>query len=252
METNETHAIILAAGRGTRMKCDSPKCLTQFGDEPFIKHTLRELGDICKVPTIIVGYKGEEVIKEIGDGPNYVWQHQLLGTGHAVMCAKESLTEKNFKTILVLMCDQPLISANTFKELVDVHAKSGSVITLTTAMVPSFENEYTPFIQFGRIIRGNDGFVDKIAEWKDATQEEFAVKEVNLGMYAFDAEFLWSHLDKLTTNNTLGQYYITDLVEMAFKEGRKVDGYILKDTTEAFGVNSLEDLEIAKRFVRTK
>lgn len=249
METNDIHAIILAAGRGTRMKCDSPKCLTQFGDEPFLRHTLRELVPVCSNPTIVVGYKGEEVIAEIGDGPNYVWQHELLGTGHAVMCAKDSLAGKDFKTILVLMCDQPLISTHTFQQLAETHKKSGSAITIATAELPNFENEYTPFIQFGRVIRDATGHVDKIAEWKDATEEEFAVKEVNLGMYAFDAEFLWSHLDKLTTNNTLGQYYITDLIEMAFNEGKRVSAYTLKDNKEAFGVNSLEDLEIAKRFV---
>lgn len=243
------HAIILAAGRGTRMKCDSPKCLTQFGDEPFLKHTLRELSSVCKDPTIVVGYKGEEVIETIGTGPNYVWQHDLKGTGHAVMCARESLVGKGYKTILVLMCDQPLISQATFEGLVKTHEESGSAITLTTASVPNFENEYTPFIQFGRIIRGTDSFVDKIAEWKDATPEEFAVTEVNLGMYAFDAEFLWSHLDKITTDNSLGQYYLTDLVAMAFEEGKKVSGYKLEDNREAFGVNSLEDLEIAKRFI---
>lgn len=248
MKSN-THAIILAAGRGTRMKCDSPKCLTQFGNEPFLKHTMRELADVCDKPTIVVGYKGEEVIAEIGEGPNYVWQKELLGTGHAVMCAKDSLIGKDYKTILVLMCDQPLITATTFKGLVAAHENSSSVITLTTVVVPNYENEYTPFIQFGRIIRGVDGFVDKIAEWKDANPEEFAVKEVNLGMYAFDAEFLWSHLDKLTTDNSLAQYYITDLIEMAFREGKKVSAYGIENPQEAFGVNSLEDLEIAKKFI---
>lgn len=250
MENNDIHAIILAAGRGTRMKCDSPKCLTMLGDKPFLERVLSATKPLCDKPTVVVGFKGEEVVEAIGvERVNFVWQHEQLGTGHAVGVTKELLADNGYKHIVVLMGDQPLITSATLTELVQVHKDRGATVTVTSAIVPNFENEFAPFLRFGRVIRNEHNLVDAIVEYKDATAEIQAHTEVNIGTYVFDAAFLWSHIDTISDNNASSEYYLTDLVHMAFAENKKVVPYVLPEISEAFGVNSLEDLEIAKRFI---
>lgn len=247
---NDTHVIILAGGKGTRMKCDTPKCLTMLGDKPFLERVLAATEPLCEKPTVVVGFKGEEVVAAIGeDRVDFVWQHEQLGTGHAVGVTKDSLADKGFTHIVVLMGDQPLITSATLTELVQVHKDRGASVTVTTAIVPNYENEFAPFLRFGRVIRNEHNLVDAIVEYKDATAEMQGHTEVNIGTYVFDAEFLWSHIDMLSDNNASSEYYLTDLVHMAFAENKKVVPYVLPEITEAFGVNSLEDLEIAKKFI---
>lgn len=242
-----TQAIILAAGKGTRMKTDYPKCLTLLGNETFLDMVLLATESVCDRPVVVVGYKGEEVINHVGEERvDFVWQKEQLGTGHAVAAAKYISEEKNLQNTLVLMGDQPLISGSTLEELVKVHTDKEATITLLTVLVPEFENEFSPFLRFGRIIRDEHNMVDKIVEYKDATEEEQNIKEVNIGTYIFDSAFLWTHIEKLGNKNASGEYYITDLIQVAFEEGKKVLPFVLLDTKEAFGVNSLEDLEIVK------
>jgi len=242
-----TQAIILAAGKGTRMKTDIPKCLTVLNQKTFIDYVIEASSSICEKPVVVVGYKGDEVVSHIGqDKAYFVWQKEQLGTGHAVACAKEKISIEEKTNTLVLMGDQPLITKSTLEELVKVHTDKEATITLVTAIIPNFENEFLPFLKFGRIIRNQHNAVDKIIEYKDATEHEKNIKEVNIGTYIFNSNFLWQHIEKLNNKNASGEYYITDLIEVAFEEGKKVLPFVLPDTKEAFGVNSLEDLEIVK------
>ena len=242
-----TQAIILAAGKGTRMKTEHPKCLTPLGNKTFLDMVLLATESVCDRPVVVVGYKGEEVINHVGDAvADFVWQKEQLGTGHAVAAAKDISKSRDLPNTLVLMGDQPLISGSTLEELVKVHSDKEATITLLTAVVPDFENEFSPFLRFGRIIRDEHNAVDKIVEYKDATEEEKNIKEVNIGTYIFDSNFLWQHIEKLGNENASGEYYITDLIQIAFEEGKKVLPFVLPDTKEAFGVNSPEDLEIVK------
>ncbi|MCA9356137.1 NTP transferase domain-containing protein [Candidatus Nomurabacteria bacterium] len=242
-----TQAIILAAGKGTRMKTEHPKCLTPLGNKTFLDMVLLATESVCDRSVVVVGYKGEEVINHVSDGvADFVWQKEQLGTGHAVAAAKDISKSRDLPNTLVLMGDQPLISGSTLEELVKVHSDKEATITLLTAVVPDFENEFSPFLRFGRIIRDEHNAVDKIVEYKDATEEEKNIKEVNIGTYIFDSNFLWQHIEKLGNKNASGEYYITDLIQIAFEEGKKVLPFVLPDTKEAFGVNSPEDLEIVK------
>ncbi len=247
---NDTHVIILAGGKGTRMKCDTPKCLTMLGDKPFLERVLSSCSFITKQPTIIIGYKGDEVVKTIGDGPEYVLQEEQLGTGHAVGCAKDSVAPRGYKYIMVLMGDQPLVSEATLHGLLESHMKADAVITASTIVVPNFENEYAPFLRFGRILRGEDGSIVGNIEYKDATEEQREeLHEVGINTFIFDADFLWSHVGMLSDDNAAGELYVTDFLGMAFREGKKVAPFVVADIKEALGVNSLEDLEIAKKFI---
>lgn len=247
---SDTQVVILAGGKGTRMKCDTPKCLTMLGSMSFLERVIQACSFITKKPVIVVGYKGDEVINAIGkNNADFVWQREQLGTGHAVSMAKDSESVQGCKHIIVLMGDQPFISSQTLRELVATHKENNATVTITTARVPHFENEFAPFVRFGRVIRNQHNLVGSIVEYKDATPEIQLVREVNIGTYVFNAEFLWSHIDTLSNTNASDEYYITDLVHMAFEEQKKVVPYVLSKTTEALGINSFEDLEIAKKYM---
>lgn len=247
---SDTQVVILAGGKGTRMKSNIPKCLMMLGSMSFLERVLQACNFISKKPVIIVGYKGEEVIEVIGkERALFVWQHEQLGTGHAVSMAKDCKNIQGYKNILVLMGDQPFISSDTLGELIETHTHKKATVTITTAQVPHFENEFSPFARFGRVIRNDKGLVGSIVEYKDASSEIQAITEVNIGTYIFDANFLWSHIHTLSNKNASEEYYITDLVHMAFKEQKKVVAYVLPNSIEALGVNSLEDLEIAKKYI---
>lgn len=247
---NDTHIVILAGGKGTRMKCDTPKCLTMLGEKPFLTRVIESCAFITEHPTIIIGYKGDEVTAAIGEGPEYIVQQEQLGTGHAVGCAKDALLPRGYKNIIVLMGDQPFVTEATLRGLLAAHERDGATITASTIVVPNFENEYSPFLRFGRILRGEDGTIIGNIEYKDATEEEReTLREVGINTFVFDADFLWSHVGALSSDNAAGELYLTDLLGMAFREGKRVVPYVVSDIKEALGVNSLEDLEIAKRFV---
>ncbi len=240
------HVIILAAGKATRMKSELHKVLHPVKGVPIIKRLLKSIEPICQKPTLIVGHKAEDVIRETDNKYNYVVQAELLGTGHAIMCAQESLKDKGYKNIVVLMGDHPLVSTHTIQDILDLQASSGATVTLGTVIVPHFENEYSIFAHFGRIIRGSDGTVDRIVEYKDATEEERASKEVNLNYICFDASWLWNNVMNLSHSNVAQEYYITDLVKMAKDQGKIVAAYPLKNIVESYGINTPEQLKMVE------
>lgn len=239
----KTQIIILAAGHGKRMQSDLPKALTPLHGKPFIVHVLDTIkaSGMCDDPIIVIGQKGDQVREVIGSGYQYAVQQEQLGTGHAVMSAETMARDAD--TIIVLYADHPLISKETIQNIAATHAKYHATITMATAIVPDFEDWRSAFLSFGRFIRDENGTVTKIVEAKDASAEEKEIKEVNPAYMCFDAAWMWEHLHALKNENAQGEYYLTDLVGLAFDEHRIIASISI-DPKEALGVNTKEQLDL--------
>ncbi|MFA7285222.1 MAG: NTP transferase domain-containing protein [Candidatus Paceibacterota bacterium] len=251
MENNmeNVRIIILAGGKGKRMGTDAPKVLAQIKGKPMIKYLLDSIKktSITSRPTIVVGYKKEEVINEIGTDYDYVVQEEQLGTGHAVMVAKDNFG-KEIKHILVLYGDHPLITAETIENLLNKHLHSKAQITMATVMLPDFNDWREFFYQnFSRIIRNLNGEILKSVEFKDTNEEEKKITEINPCYFVFETNYLWEKLKDLKNNNAQGEYYLTDLVKMAMEEGLKIES-IQINPREAIGANSKEEIVILETF----
>ena len=240
-------AVILAAGKGTRMKSELPKVIHTALGKPMVDYVIeaaRDAGaekeDIC----LVVGHKADLVKKTVGDGVNYVLQEEQLGTGHAVRCASDFIGEEGLT--MVLCGDTPLITGSTLKKLVETHIAEGNAITVLTAVVDDPTG-------YGRIIKDNWGKFVKIVEQKDATLEEQRVDEINSGIYVFDSAILSKALGKLTNDNVQGEYYLTDTIEIVKSEGLgEVATMIVSDDNEIKGVNSPEQLEEAEEIFKAR
>ena len=237
--------IVLAAGKGKRMQSELPKCLSALRGKHMIKHLLESIEKAVNLkPVVIVGHMADLVKKELGDKYDYVTQEEQLGTGHAVSCAKEKCAEA--ENIMVLSGDQPFISPLTIQNLIEKHLTSGAVITFSTTELPDFEDWRNSFIAFGRILR-KDGKVQGIREFRDATEEERKITEVNAGCYIFNAQWLWQNLEKIKNNNTQNEYYLTDLFKIASENGEKIETVKIENR-EALGANTKEELETLEKF----
>jgi bifunctional UDP-N-acetylglucosamine pyrophosphorylase / glucosamine-1-phosphate N-acetyltransferase len=246
------HVVILAAGKGTRMKSDLPKTLHPVKGVPILNRLLESVFAVCPKPSIIVNHNGDLIREATGNSCNYIFQEEQLGTGHAVMVAKDDLSEKGYDTILVLLGDHPLVSVETLKNLEKVHKEKKATITMATAVVPHFEENFSVFHHYGRVIRNGGGQVKKIVEFKDATEDEREVKEVNLAYYCFDAKWLWENISKLNNNNASGEYYLTDMIGIAVNQGKNVEACVVKDYLEGMGVNTPEQLKIIEDRIEEK
>ncbi len=240
---NDTQIIILAAGHGKRMESDIPKALTLLHGKPFIQHILEAVhaSESSGDPVIVIGEKGDQVREVLGSMYSYAVQKEQLGTGHAVMSA-ESLTQ-NKDIIMVLYADHPLVSADTINNLIHMHKNTNAILTMATAVVPDFNDWRKAFVSFGRFIRDEHNIITKIVEVKDATTEELKVKEVNPAYMCFNATWMWKHLHMLKNENIQKEYYLTDLVGMAFAEHEPIASLSI-DPREALGVNTKEQLEL--------
>ncbi|MGI6065113.1 MAG: bifunctional UDP-N-acetylglucosamine diphosphorylase/glucosamine-1-phosphate N-acetyltransferase GlmU [Bacillota bacterium] len=238
-------ALILAAGKGTRMKSDLPKVLHKVGGKFMVEHVLDAVrqAEIEKVVTV-VGHEAEKVKNALGDKTEYVIQEQQLGTGHAVMVALPAIKESN-GTVLVACGDTPLITKDTFDKLLKAHFTSGAVCTILSAKI---SNPYG----YGRIIRKPDSSVDRIVEQKDALPHELAVDEINTGTYCFDLKWLKEAVNKITVNNAQGEYYLTDTVAFFVSQGLKVNAFMAEDYQETLGINSRVQLAEAEKILRMR
>lgn len=246
----ETHIIVMAGGKGTRMKQENPKVLTMLAGQPMVSYPLSEIVKICPKPTVVVGYRGDDVIASLGDGYHYVWQREQLGTGHAIMCAKEDLSEENIKIVVVFNGDHPLIKAETMEAFIESHQKNGGVLTIGTVKVPGFTGDFAGFYNYGRIIRGNSGDISRITEVKDANDAEREITEVNVNCYCFDAKWLWANIGSLKNQNKAGEYYLTDTIELAVSQGHRINAFVLDDPYAGYGINTKEELVRAEEILR--
>jgi bifunctional N-acetylglucosamine-1-phosphate-uridyltransferase/glucosamine-1-phosphate-acetyltransferase GlmU-like protein len=242
--------IILAAGKSVRMKSDTPKALTLLKGKPFLQHilgTIKKLDPKIK-PVIVVGHK-KELIKEFL-GKNYIYAEQAeqLGTGHAVLSAKNAIDTPH-DVVIVLAADQPMISKETLESIIKKHVEKNSIITMGVVTVPDFEDWRIGLYHFGRIIRGIDGSIKKIVEFKDASEEEKKITELNPALYAFDAKWLWENIDKIKNENAQKEYLLTDLIKIAFDQGKKIETIQVANIIEALQPNSKEELEILEKLV---
>lgn len=242
---NKVAALVLAAGKGTRMKSRLPKVLHKVGGKAMVERVLDTVNAVgVDRSVVIVGFGGEEVRAYLGDRCEYVTQAEQKGTGHAVREAKPVLGD--FDGTIVLMCgDTPLVTEDTIKALLNEHATTGAAATVLTAHM---ENP----TGYGRIIRDEEGKVLRIVEQKDGTPEELAVQEINTGMYAFDSQKLWPCLAQLSDDNAQGELYITDVVGILVNAGERVSAYMTMDEDESLGVNSRVQLAEAERILRNR
>jgi len=226
------------------MKSPLPKVLQPLQNQPLIGHVINNLNNagISSIITV-VGYKGQEVIDALGSASEYVWQHEQLGTGHAVMQAEEALKDFNGK-VIVACGDVPLISKATFLSLIDA-----SLIEDVEAVVLTMEVEIPQ--GYGRIVKNSDGFFSKIVEEKDASDEIKTIKEVNTGTYVFDKEYLFEGLKRVDTNNAQGEYYLPDALNYILDSKKRVNTVKLDNAIEGSGINTKEDLQDLENLLKS-
>lgn len=239
--------VILAGGKGTRMGGSLPKVLVMLKNKPLILYLLEEVEKVNQLikPVVVVGYKAGMVKTVLGDDYTYAFQKEQLGTAHALMAAKRYVKGKN---VLVLYGDHPFIKAKSLSSLIKLHHQKGGNISMFTTTVPHFRGAYAPFESFARIIRDTNKKISRIVEYKDTSTSQKKIKEVNPGMYMFNSVWLWKNLDKIKNQNAQGEYYLTDIIELAIKQGEKIEN-ILVDAKEVIGVNTTEDLKIAENLI---
>lgn len=240
----KTDIIILAAGKGTRMQSDIPKVMAELRGKPLLCHLLDtvEASGVCDAPVIVVGYKREQVIDAMGPKYRYAVQEEQLGTGHAVRAA-ESFIGDSTGHVLVLYGDMPHLRPETIKAIAETQATSGAALTMATVSVQDFDEWRAGFKDFSRVIRREDGSIERTVEKKDATEEELKITEVNPCYFCFDKAWMWPRLKALKNQNAQAEYYLTDLVRMAVEEGAKIASVSI-DPKEAFGVNTKEHLSL--------
>lgn len=239
------YAIILAAGKGTRMKSDLPKVMHQVAGITMLEHVFRAVSAIQPKKTVtVIGHKADLVKDVLAEQSEFVMQTEQLGTGHAVMMAEETLAGLEGQT-LVIAGDTPLITGDSLKNLIDYHISHKNVATILTAEAQN------PF-GYGRIVRNKDQEVTKIVEQKDANDYEKAITEINTGTYLFDNKRLFEALKNITTNNAQGEYYLTDVIGIFKESGEKVGAYKLRDFDESLGVNDRVALATAEGVMRRR
>ena len=239
------YAVILAAGKGTRMKSDLPKVLHKVAGISMLEHVFRSVSAIEPEKTVtVIGHKAELVEQVLAGQTEFVRQTEQLGTGHAVMMAEPVLENLTGQT-LVIAGDTPLITGESLKNLIDFHINHKNVATILTAEADN------PF-GYGRIVRNQHGEVIKIVEQKDASDFEQQIKEINTGTYVFDNTRLFEALKNINTNNAQGEYYITDVIGIFRENGEKVGAYTLKDFDESLGVNDRVALATAESIMRRR
>ena len=242
---SQLKAVILAAGKGTRMKSDLPKVVHTIEGRCLVDYAVdAAIGAGAEEVCLVVGYKYEVVRETIAHRDvKFVLQEEQLGTGHAVKCAKDFLGDDG--ETMILFGDTPLITAETLARLRTYHVKNGNTVTVLSAMVEDPTG-------YGRIIRDVDGNFIRSVEHKDATPAELMSREINSGMYIFDTKELKSALELIQPNNAQGEYYLPDTLTIIKEKGLKVDAFALDDPEDITGVNDQEQLKSAAVVIRRR
>ncbi len=237
-------AVILAAGKGTRMGSDKAKVLHELAGKPLVGHVL----DVClrlrlAANVVVVGHQRDLVAATVAPyGAATAVQDKQLGTGHAVLCAEPAISTD---AVLVLCGDTPLIPMALLDELLTRHARTLAACTAVAARMKDPG-------KYGRMITGADGRLTRIVEWKDATEAERKVDLINSGIYAFHAGDLFGCLKRVRNDNAQGEYYLTDVVGMLVASGKPVELVVTEDPGAVMGVNTPQDLAEAERVYRER
>lgn len=242
----ELATIILAAGKGKRMKSDLPKVLHQLNGRPMVHYVIDAAEAIgSNKIVLIVGHKKELVVESCRDlKVEYIIQEEQLGTGHAVM--QTAPLFKDFKgNILVLSGDVPLLTPRTLNSLIKIHQNENPLASLLTA-------EMDDPTGYGRIVRDGSGFVKKIVEHKDADPETLKIKEINVGIYIFESDQLFRTLPLLSNDNSQGEYYLPDVVKIYVDRGEKVAAVLTPDVEETHGINDVYQLRRAEQIMNSR
>jgi bifunctional UDP-N-acetylglucosamine pyrophosphorylase / glucosamine-1-phosphate N-acetyltransferase len=241
---SDIHVVVLAAGKGTRMKSQLPKVLHRIGGLTIIERVIRTAAALMPASiTLVVGHGADEVKQSLAKRNllQFVTQEQQLGTGHALLQTRPLLEGKTGSVVL-LSGDVPLLSTNSLKALLAAHAESEAAATVITAKLPR------PF-GYGRIVRTNGG-ISRIVEEKDASPTQKAITEINSGIYAFELDALFNALDSIGTANKQGEYYLPDLVSIYRKQKRTVMTWTVERADEIRGINSRTELAEVSSMVR--
>lgn len=241
---SKRYAVVLAAGQGTRMKSKLYKVLHPVCGKPMVQHVIDQISTLHMEQIItIIGHGADLVKSQLGAQCTYALQEEQLGTAHAVMQAKE--LEGKEGVTLVVCGDTPLIKSETMEALFNEHERSNAKATILTA----FAEDPTGY---GRIIRNENGLVEKIVEHKDATEDEREVKEINTGTYCFDNQALFEALKKVSNENVQGEYYLPDVIEILKNQGEMVSAFQTKDFEETLGVNDRVALSQAEAILKKR
>lgn len=236
MQNKDVTAVVLAAGKGTRMKSDQAKVLHEIFFAPMVHHVLDALQDLSLAQTVVVtGHHRAQVQAALAKySLTFVEQAEQHGTGHAVLCAEKEIVEGN-GSVLVLCGDTPLIRSNTLQEFIDGHHESGATLSVMTTHLADPTN-------YGRIVTDNEGNILCIVEEKDASESARLINEINAGIYCVDGKFLLHALHQVGTDNAQGEVYLTDIVAIAKSEGLPMHRFVCDDEDEVMGVNSRIEL----------
>lgn len=238
--------IILAAGKGTRMKSDLAKVLHRINGRPMLAYSVDLASRMGSQKTVVVIGHQAALIRETFSGHPliFVEQHEQLGTGHAVLQAKEAF--RGYQgTILILCGDVPLLRKSTISALYDGHLEKKSAVTVMTTILQDPGN-------YGRVVTGADGQVMKIVEQRDATEEEKKIREINTGIYCADSSFLFDAVGRIRNDNAQHEYYLTDIIEIARLGGLRAGSYIASDPLEVMGINTTQELDTAARCMASR
>lgn len=242
-------AVILAAGKGTRMNegqaSPIPKVMFKANEKPVIDWSVKLIKDagIYKV-VLVVGYKKELIEDYFKDEVDYAEQVEQLGTGHAVQQA-ESVLKAEAESVIVFYGDCPLYKPETVKKLISLYENEKPTIAMLTAISEDPTG-------YGRVFRKTNGDVEAIIEHKDCNQYQLNNKEWNPGFYIFNANWLWDNINKLETNNAQKEYYLTDLIEMATRQEKRIIAMPVSEEAEALGINTPEQLKQAEEVLRNR
>jgi len=238
--------IILAAGKGTRMRSDLAKVLHPLYGKPMVAYPIelaRTVGS--EIIAVIVGHQADKIKESIkGDDLVFVHQEQQLGTGHAVLRCRDAL--QAFQGQILILCgDVPLLLPATIEALRDEHVSHQAVVTVLTTL---FDDP----TGYGRVVKNESDTILKIVEERDATDEERKIKEINSGIYCVESKFLFEAVGRINNDNAQGEYYLTDILEIASGMNYTAQSFILDDPLEVMGINTVEDLEKANRIMEER
>lgn len=243
--------VILAAGKGKRMKSEIPKPLTLVCGKPILQHLFESIdkSEIDSDPVVVIGADSPPLAKAFRENCLYAIQEEQLGTGHAVGCSRGCVADA--EALIVLYGDHPFLSASTLQQLTQTHWDQNAHITMATTTLPSTDGWYSAFEKWGRILRDDVGRVIGNRQYKDATDKEKQIMERDPALFCFKTDWLWDRLAKLKNENAQGEYYLTDLVAMAFEEGLEISTVSIPPE-EAIGINTPEEKEIAEKILQNR